>query len=356
MLYTIEPKELFKLGADNNLRYWRISVDEDELVIHHGVYKGQLQEVREEILIGKGGRSVYQQRLSRLRSRVNKQKLKGYKDTIEEAISNKSNSLGFVQPMLAQSIQKAKNVNFEGAYVQFKYDGNRCLITRQGDKIIAYSRRGKLIDSIDHIIHNINIPDGCTLDGELYAHNYKLQQIRSWIARKQTNSQKLGYHIYDVVASDSYKDRLSFLRNLTFNNPKIAVVPTVLLEDIEQVNELKTNAIEQGYEGLIIRLDGYGYEADKRSKSLLKVKEFQDDEFIVLKIYLSDRDMPMAMCVAKNNKTFDVVLPGTMYEKQQAYYNRHKYIEKLLTIEYSQLTNDGIPFHGIAKAWREVHE
>lgn len=355
MLFNIEPKTLFKKAADGSLRQWIISVEDDELVIHHGVKGGVLQETREEILIGKGGRSVYQQKLSRFNSRINKQLLKGYKETIEEAINNKSNAMGLVQPMLALPINKVKNINYTGAHVQYKYDGNRCLITRQGSEIIAYSRRGKIITSIDHITSKLDIPDNVTLDGELYIHGQMLQNIRSLIARRQASSISLRYHVYDIVRESTYSERLRELQALKFPH-SVEVVPTIKLEDLGQLDNMRRVAIENGYEGLILRLEGTGYEADKRSKSLLKLKEFQDDEFEVINIYMSDKYVPMATCLAKNNRTFDVVLPGSFAEKERIYRAREFYLHKLLTIEYSQLTVDGIPFHGIAKAWRENFE
>lgn len=355
MLFNIDAKTLFKKAADGSIRQWTISVDNDELVIHHGVKGGVMQETREEILIGKGGRSVYQQKLSRFNSRINKQLLKGYKETLEEAIYNKSNAMGLIQPMLALPISKVKNINYDGAHVQYKYDGNRCLITRQGSEIIAYSRRGKVISSIDHITSKLDIPDNVTLDGELYIHGERLQNIRSLIARKQSSSISLRYHVYDIVRESSYSERLRELQS--FNFPySVEVVPTIKLDAIDQLDTLRRDAVNNGYEGLILRLEGTGYEADKRSKSLLKLKEFQDDDFEVINIYMSDKYVPMATCLTENNKTFDVVLPGSYSEKERTYRAKEGYLHKLLTVEYSQLTADGIPFHGIAKAWRENFE
>jgi DNA ligase-1 len=355
MLFQIEPKTLYKKAADGSIRLWTISIDDDELVIHHGIKNGVLQEKREEILIGKGGRSVYQQKLSRFNSRINKQLLKGYKETLEEAVNNKSNAMGLVQPMLATPIDKVKKINYDGAHVQYKYDGNRCLITKQGSEIIAYSRRGKLITSIEHITSKLDIPDGVTLDGELYIHGKKLQNIRSLIARKQSESISLRYHVYDIIRESTYSERLRELLSLKLPY-SVEVVPTIKLNEPDQLDNMRHAAIKEGYEGLILRLEGTGYEADKRSKSLLKLKEFQDDEFEVINIYMSDKYVPMATCLAKNNKTFDVVLPGSFNEKEIAYRSRSFYLQQLLTIEYSQLTADGIPFHGIAKAWRKNNE
>ncbi|MDV7395316.1 hypothetical protein RZS08_28270, partial [Arthrospira platensis SPKY1] len=44
----------------------------------------------------------------------------------------------------------------------------------------------------------------------------------------------------------------------------------------------------KGFEGLMIRLDGYGYESNKRSASLLKDKAVFDTEVIVKDIVLSE--------------------------------------------------------------------
>lgn len=355
MLHDIhEDTKLYYLGADNRIREWEISVSGTTIKISHGHLNGAKTDTYEEIEKGKGGRSLYGQIVSRVRSRINTQKLKGYKDSIEEAQQGRTNSLDLPKPMLAQPWDKVKNIDLNSSFVQYKYDGNRCLLIRQGDEVLAYSRKGKLITSIKHILDDADIPEGVVIDGELYAHGVPLPTIRSWISKAQANTEKLHYHAYDAILPIEYKYRLRFLEGCKFGD-SISIAPTTLFHEREKpLSELMKESREQGYEGLILRAPGCGYEIGKRSKSLIKVKSFLDGEFIVTDIYLSDKGMPMATCEVNTEKSFDIVLPGTRAEKLQQYMNRSHHIGNILTVEFSQWTPDGIPFHAVAKAWRNI--
>lgn len=353
MLHSIESKTLFYLGANEKLYQWNIIVNDNIIEIQHGRYGGLLSSTYEEIKKGKGGRSLFGQVQSRVNSRINTQKLRGYKETIEEARLGRTNSLNLPKPMLAQQWNKVKNIDTEDMFVQYKYDGNRCLITRQGDEILAYSRKGKLIESIKHILDGIDMPEGMVIDGELYYHKTPVSTIRSWISRSQPDTLKLNYHAYDIIAPIPYKYRLQMLRQITFNESG-GVVPTWHKSELtKSINEMMQEARTNHYEGLILRDNKTGYEIGKRSKSLIKLKDFQDAEFLIDEIYRSEKGRPMATCLTDEGLPFDVVLPGTMNEKEYYLTNREQYIGKYMTIEFSQWTPDGLPFHAVAKCFHE---
>lgn len=336
---------LYKQGA-KHLQVWKISVIGSIIVIEWGVEGGTLQGKTEEITAGKGGRSLHEQIASRVASRVNKQQLLGYKLSRAEALAGKSNALGFVQPMLALVASKAK-VDTSKALVQYKYDGNRCLITRTEDGLVAYTRRGKVIDTIDHILDEIDIPLGTTLDGELYAHGHTLQEIVSWVRKKQPGTKRVRYHSYDSVSDKTYIERLYDVEDYLVGNQYSEAVPTWHIQQCKSLEDKFGEAREQGYEGLILRVGDEGYQPNKRSKSLLKVKEKFDGEFKIQDITLSSRGVPVIDC-----GIFDATAPGTYEEKRMMYNNREEYIGKMLHVEYYNVTKDGIPFQPIAKEVR----
>jgi len=354
MLHELESVTLYYLGANNAIYEWTISVDDNVLIIKHGQAGGAKITTYEEIDRGKGGRSLYGQIASRMKSRINAQKLKGYKGTEEEAKEGRTNALDLPKPMLAQPWNKVKNILLNDCFVQYKYDGNRCLIVRRGNEVLAYSRKGKLITSISHILQDIDIPEDVVIDGELYAHGVPLPTIRSWISKEQKDTSKLHYHAYDAILPLEYKYRLKFLEQCKFGGA-VSIAPTTLFRERElSLSSLMDESRNAGYEGLILRAPGTGYEIGKRSKSLIKVKSFLDAEFVVEDIYLSEKGMPMAMCRVDEHQSFDVVLPGTHEEKFMQYKNKEHHIGNVLTVEFSQWTPDGIPFHAVAKSWREV--
>lgn len=345
---------LYKLDNKKQIRIWTIDPTDYGLRIEHGVLGGAMQEKYEQIGNGKAGRSLDDQIKSRINSRVVNQLAKGYKYSIEEANKGATNQLGLGRPMLAQPIKTIKKIDWTEAYVQFKYDGHRCLITKKNGMLIAYSRNGKIIESIDHILENLKVPEGYTLDGELYCHGETLQTIASWVKRKQADSAKLKYHVYDAMIDIPYAERYTYLHSIQADN--LIIVPTTPVFDLPTVMSMFPLAIDQGYEGLILRQGSTGYEESKRSKSLIKIKQFLDDEFYVTDITQSADGWGVLQCITDKGKEFSVSAPGTMEMKRQVLDDKLMYINKFIKIEYANLTPDGIPFHPVAISWRNKND
>ena len=83
------------------------------------------------------------------------------------------------------------------------------------------------------------------------------------------------------------------------------------------------------------------------------MKDFQTGEFKVVDIVPSKDGWGVAVCEAYNGRRFKVSVPGNMQQKKEVYNNRYLFIGKMLTVEYMYLTNDGLPFHPVAIAWRD---
>ena len=321
-------------------------------------------EVRHTELVEQGlaGRSLSEQVLSRISSRISRMKDRGYKDTVEEASSNSTNQLGLLRPMLAQPLGKVTNANFNQSVLQRKLDGHRCLITKSDGVLVAYSRQGKVIDTIPHLLEQLQdvVPEGDTLDGELYLHGQPLQTLASWIKRYQPNTLKLNYICYDLMDDAPYTKRHLWLsQRMSLVDPKVVsgvvgLLDHVPFDGIETTMKMLTMVRSDGYEGLMLRLHNRAYEDGKRSSSLIKIKEFTDDEFECVDVVPSSLQWGICVLKAKNGSQFRVSAPGTLSEKTDVLTNRDKYIGRLLTVEYATLTTDGIPFHASAKCWHEV--
>jgi ATP-dependent DNA ligase len=348
---------LYKKDNTGKIRVWNILEQLDgEIVITHGVLHGALQEKTEYVGEGLAGRSLEEQVESRINSRIMKQLDKGYVWDLDKAVNNKvTNSLGLLKPMLAKHIKHVRKIDYTNAYYQHKYDGNRCLITKQEGRMIAYSRNGKPISSIDHIVDGIEIGEGQTLDGELYCHGVPLQRIASWIKREQDATKSLSYNVYDLISPDPYHHRLEILKGIKMGD-HANVVPTTRVYDHESAMALFKISIYEGYEGGIIRWGDEGYRDDYRAKHLVKVKQLFDDEFEVNNIIPSNDGWAILICTAKCGKDFRVTAPGTMVEKFHIIKYKQEYIGKSVRVEYSQLTNDKIPFHPVATMWRNKED
>ena len=347
----LDKQTFYRMDASGNIREWSISAEDDTIYIEHGIHGGTMTGVEELVPRGKGGRSLDDQVMSRVASRISKQRDRGYTTNIDLAKLKPVNSLGLPQPMLAQRIEKRKDIDWRDAFTQRKYDGNRCLITRIDDDIIAYTRNGKVVESIDHITSLIDIPDGMIVDGELYAHGVKLQTIRSWISRKQEDSKKLSYHAYDVISDKPFSERFKMLENFGDGNI-VQVAPTHHVASEEQLNTYYQIFVEDGYEGAMLRWGNAGYESSKRSKYVLKKKQVFDSEATVIGMSLSERGVPVLKLRWHNGAEFEATAPGSHEEREQCYKHMHQYLGQKVTIEYRGITKENKPFHAIATRWR----
>jgi len=344
---------LYKKNANGSIQEWGIDYEPQfHIVIRYGQVGGSRQTQRETVPIGLAGRTLKEQVRSRIQSRINKQIDKGYVKTYEEAKTGEvTNALFLPLPQLALAEKRAGEYNKVGSFIQLKLDGNRCIITRQQNKIVAYSRNGKLIDTIDHIIDDIDIPEGTFLDGELYHHGTKLQTIMSWTKRKQENTKKLKYHIFDMMSARPFAERWAEVRSFSLGD-NVKYVPTW---DTYDSNAPKLqDAIHEGYEGLILRLDGYGYQAGKRNKSLIKIKQFYDNEYQVIGIVASKDGWAILELITPQGKLFRASAPGTMEQKKEVLDHQSKYLNTFVTVQYALLTADNIPFQPVAIRWRDA--
>jgi len=195
----------------------------------------------------------------------------------------------FFKPMLADDLYENIAKITYPVYSQPKLDGMRCIAKSDG----LWSRNGKLIISAPHIFEDLKPffdkdPD-LILDGELYcdklANNFN--KIISLTRKSKPTKDDLmeskafiQYHVYDLPSSNkNFYDRYMDLVGLHL--PKSCVlVATNAVNTPEEIKATYEKYMEAGYEGQIIRQDK-PYE-NKRTKSLLKDKQFVDDEFTIL--------------------------------------------------------------------------
>ena len=352
----LNPKSLYKRSANGSGQIWTIEVEDWDLVMTHGAIDehnnpGKLQRKVEEVPLGKAGRSREEQVRSRLASRINQKRDKGYVDSLTEAVAN-TNGAGFFKPMLATPLKDVPDLDLDKVYFQMKYDGIRCLITKQNGGIYAYSRNGKPIESVPHVLREwVHLAEGATVDGELYAHGETLQRINSLVRGSTKDTTEIRYLVYDFISDDPYPIRLSRIQALCHTLVASNAAPSARLN--KHLDTLTTEAIANGYEGLILRTLDTGYEAGKRSKSLVKVKRFLDDEFVAFDVQSSVDGHGIVSLFSKSGAPFTVSAPGTAPERAECFIHKDEYIGRTLTVKYANLTPDGIPFHPVAVAWRD---
>lgn len=348
-------KTLYKLSATKTMMQWSISgiLERSEITITYGHVGGAMQTQIDKVVTNNSGRSLKEQILLEIKSRISRQLAKGYRVSPQEAMLHiNKNELDLDRPMLALQFDKVRYFDPIKAFRQFKYDGHRCLMTCQDGEILAYSRNGKIMDTLDHIKEGMQLAEGETVDGEVYCHGYPLQTIASWCKREQPNTSRLRYMVYDTILPVPYSKRFEKIKSMNLG-PCTEIAET--WQTSRPVEEDLKMSIARGYEGLMLRCGDLGYDSGKRSSSLIKVKEALDDEFQVIGIDESADGWAILVCKTSQGKEFRVSAPGSMDNKRRILQSADKYIGEWIRVEYFSETIEGIPFHPVATIWRNKH-
>lgn len=265
----------------------------------------------------------------------------------------------FFEPMLAGDWHTNKP---ESGYSQPKMDGVRCILKKDG----MWTRNGKPIVSCPHIIESMKdwfdkYPDD-VFDGELYSDKLSdnFQKIIS-LARKTKDitseeyaesEQFLKLYVYDYPgeAESVFGTRFMNFCNMyqkafTDENRKyIEIVDTIFLANKDEMDAEYASYMEAGFEGQMIRLDLGPYE-HKRSKQLLKRKEFLSEEFEVIDIIEGQGNWSeMAKSVnirLKDGQVQNCGMRGTQQFARDLLRNKKRYIGGEVTVMYQRLSNDG---------------
>ncbi len=171
-------------------------------------------------------------------------------------------------------------------YSSEKLDGIRCII--KGG--VALSRTLKPIRNhyIQSILGQYEFND---LDGELIVGDPNASNCM-----RKTNSGVMSYHgepdfkyyVFDIWNRPGvqYKDALEKLNTITIH-PNIVILPQRLCHNTADVESYELSALDNGYEGLILRRpDGtYKYGRSTPKEGLLyKLKRYHQDEAVVIGI------------------------------------------------------------------------
>lgn len=255
--------------------------------------------------------------------------------------------------MLAHPYAEHK-INSFPVYVQPKLDGIRALY--QGGNF--HSRDCKLFsrDLLRHIEHP-DIVQNVVFDGEFYAHGASLQAINSAVAvnRKLPTefTERIKFHVFDCYVTTNpdlpFSQRLDYLQTIHSHLHSWKgwnVVPTEKFDTIQLINNFHRNCLEQSYEGSIIRLDSSYVQT--RSWSLLKRKDFIDDEFDVIGYTEGTGKhlgrMGALACRTKHGEVFYVGGGFSDFERD-LWYGTNAALPKRIKVKFQKLTDGGIPRH-----------
>lgn len=276
-------------------------------------------------------------------------------------------------PTLAHSINK-KTPTYP-AYAQPKLDGIRCYFTKDG----AFSRKDNQFFNVQHLETQLEqffgaYPD-LILDGELYNHSLKndFEKIVSLVkTQKPTDefrkeaAKLVQYHIYDVFSPyepDFNQTERNGVLDLLFNVGELASgqnlvqTPTFEVADEAEARLMKDDFKAQGYEGAMLRNIAGKYEM-KRSHNLLKIKDFQDSEGIIIDVVEGKGKLQGAVgkfvMQFPDGKVFGAPMTSNSHvERRAAWVIKESFIGKTATVEYFELTKKGVPRFPIYKGVRD---
>lgn len=251
----------------------------------------------------------------------------------------------------------------DGWYVSRKIDGARCIaiVDANGDTTF-YSRTGKEFETLDIVrggIKALGITN-VVLDGELCLvdedGNEDFQGIMKQLKKKDHTIPNPSFKIFDMISHDEfyskkgeknrpYSIRLANLTEIMTKNecPCLTLLEQELIHNDEHFQEWVKEASDHGWEGVMIRADE-PYKG-KRSKDLLKVKKFFDDEYEVVDTEMGpfryvlngkEHEETMLSCVTIKHKNYDVRVGSgfTIEQRRDFYKHPKKILGKIITVQY----------------------
>ncbi len=282
---------------------------------------------------------------------IKKQRDKGFRADGEKKMT-------IPMPMLAHKFKDNKHKVNWPVFVQPKLNGMRMLFDGQG----GWSRGNK--DVIPDVINHLSMDTaGFILDGELMLPgNVLLQETMTAIKRYRPElSPKLIYCVYDVVdESVSFEKRNKIVNDVCNVAPEnVKIVNTYICHNEIEVMQYHKQFVSGGYEGTMIRFLNAPYEIGKRSYSLLKLKDFVDEEFRIVDCIDgegSDTGLAIFTLDAGNGQTFNCRPEGTQENRAELFKNRNQLIGKYLTVRYFEKSRDNIPIFPVGVSIREWGE
>ena len=358
---------LFKFSSTGATQRWDIQAvldtnDNAFVEVAHGHDGGSIQTTMTRVQGKNIGRknetSPFEQACSEAESKWKKQIDKGYAEGKPQAVV-------ITSPMLAHPYEDNKSRVTYPCYWQPKLDGIRAIAQCVGGKVTLWSRKGKELDKVPHInkVLETIMVEGDILDGELYHHGSGFQTIISWVKKNRPESANIVYNVYDLVSSDPFEKRFKDFCTIIGKKGQgvVRTVHTGVLNSESELEPTHLKAIERGYEGIMLRIGNCSYSSGQRSRELLKVKLFKDDEFEIVGAEEGKgkaEGQATFICKTAAGALFKARPEGEDSLREHYWKERAKYIGKKLTVRYQDYTtgDNPVPRFPVGKAIRDYED
>ena len=370
---------LYKRATTGAIQQWQIFVNGGEFYTISGQVEGKLTATKPTVVkIKNSGKknatSIGEQAIKEAQSKHDFKLEHGY--TLDITATDKT---GYQEPMLAKHFEDYQDVVTYPLLVDEKLNGVR--LNARINSLL--SRRGKPFNTLPHIKTALapifeKYPelflDGEAFNEKLKNHLNRLIEIVSVAYKPKDVTVELlkeseaivEFHVYDGFGfhSDKYGDvvqatpftiRRAALKELLKGVTYIHVLDTIECKNLEEVKALLEKSRKEHPEGIIIRWGNGGYEF-KRSKYLLKWKNFMDAEFTIVDVEPGSGDWegcskriilklpkPTVGRDGKIQTTFASNIEGSMEYLRKMLLEKEKVIGKLATVRFQDYSEYKIP-------------
>lgn len=253
--------------------------------------------------------------------------------------------------MLALNFDDVEFLNYP-VIVQPKLNGIRA--KWDGKNLISRQRKVWSERSLPTVISELKqwsafYPD-YILDGELYIHGFRFQEIEEVAAVKRVtpheHESKLKLHAFDLISNDHTEERL-----IKLSQSYSFFVGVTRANNEQEVRRILNACIEFGYEGLMIRQLGCPY-LPNRTEALLKLKPLQYGFGIVVEVIEGQgkfKDMVGAFKVRFPSERWYFNIGGgnmTDEQRKEVWENRDLYVNRRIRFSCTEISKAGVPQQG----------
>ena len=269
---------------------------------------------------------------------------------------------------LAKEYESGKCNWDDGWFASRKLDGVRCLaITDEDGNCKLYSRMGKELTTLNKVKEAIEATNivNTVFDGEICLvderGNEDFQGIMKQLRRKDHQIENPAYMIFDMLnksefeltkESEPLEGRLHILRSWlngrNINSDCLRYTDQNVINDDEHFETWSKIAADNNWEGVMLRKN-VAYEG-KRTKNLVKVKQFHDAEYEVIDFDNDDHEVvrdgksetiKMLAQVWIEHKGYRVKVGSGWSQEQRLQYMDGSIVGKIITVQYfEETTND----------------
>lgn len=253
-----------------------------------------------------------------------------------------------------------KLINSGNWYVSTKLDGVRLIAHKTGNEVRFFSRSGNEYLTLEayktEIINNVAI-ENCIIDGELIFETQDgsddFSEVMSQVTKKNYQVNNLTYMVFDILTHEEFfsleskeilSDRYKRFSAIT-ESSKIKILTQYKYSE-SIFKQLLVEYNEKNWEGFIFRKDTV-YKG-KRSKDILKWKEFFDAEYKVIGVEYDTKQMLVDGVNTEVNCLANVIIEhagnkvsvGSGFSDAQRLQYNDNIIGQTITVQYKKESVD----------------